>query len=215
MMNGAQVEPAAADRAFLWLQDKVIGTPWNQDAFLSENSIAKESGVSRTPVREAVLKLEARELIRRVPFKGAYVPALTEQKVDEHLEVRRVIGAWASEKAAELGTVDNDRLRELIDLQTAQLDEPYLFIETDHEFHLEIVRAAGNRTFLSTYESQRIVQKRLGLRAILGNRARRVAATEEHRELLEAFIARDGSRARAAATSHLAHSAEAMKTHLR
>lgn len=213
-MNQAEIEIPAAQRAFLWLQDKVVDTPWNQDAFFSENSIAKESGVSRTPVREAVLRLEARELIRRIPFKGAYVPALTQHKIDEHLEVRKVIGAWASEKVAELGTVDTDRLRALITQQHEQLDEPYAFIETDHQFHVEIVHAANNAAFSAAYESQRTIQKRLGLKAILSNRSRRLEATEEHEEMLQAFIDRNAPRARDAAVGHLAQTAKAMKTHL-
>lgn len=210
-MNEA-LELPAAEKAIDWLHEKVVDTPWNQDAFFSETSIAKETGVSRTPVREAVLKLEARQLIRRIPFKGAYVPALTQHKIDEHLEVRNVIGAWASEKVAELGTVDTDLLRNLIAKQVEQLDSPYEFIETDHQFHLEIVHAANNATFSSAYESQRTVQKRLGLKAILANRSRRVEAVQEHEKMLQTFVDRDGERARLAAIGHLAHTAKAMKT---
>lgn len=213
-MNQAKIEIPAAERAFLWLHDKVVDTPWNQDAFFSESSIAKESGVSRTPVREAVLKLEERELIRRIPFKGAYVPALTQQMIDEHLEVRKVIGAWASEKVAELGTVDISRLEELIRQQRDQLDEPHKFIETDHQFHLEIVHAGNNAAFTSAYESQQTIQKRLGLKAIRSHRSRRLEATEEHEKMLQAFINRDGPGARDAAVDHLAQTAIAMKTHL-
>src|SRR5690606_31605175 len=98
---GLQLLPrrsAGKERAYLWLRDLIVRTPWDQEAFLSENAIAEASKISRTPVREALLRLEAEGLLRRIPHKGAFIPALTSDDIDEIMEVREVIGTWATRK---------------------------------------------------------------------------------------------------------------------
>ncbi|MFP3571102.1 GntR family transcriptional regulator, partial [Paraburkholderia sp. SIMBA_030] len=64
--------PTSPEIAYLWLRREISSHPWDQDAFFTENAIAEAAGVSRTPVRDALLRLEAAGLLRRVPHKGAY-----------------------------------------------------------------------------------------------------------------------------------------------
>lgn len=199
-----QAPPASApDRAYLWLRQQITALPWDQEAFLSENAIAEASGISRTPVREALLRLESSGLLRRIPHKGAFVPALTEADIQELMEVRRVIGEWATRKVTAERRVSVDQLEAILAKQEEHLGDPVKFIEQDIVFHNAIVHGAGNPTLEAVYESQRFKQERLGLQAVLANRGRSEKVLAEHRAMVEAIKSGDPDKAAEAARDHI------------
>lgn len=202
-MTVQEKAPSAGDRALIWLSNEIVSIPWDQEAFLSESEIARASGVSRTPVREAVLQLEAGGLLRRVPFKGAYVPALTTADIDEIMEVRTVIGRWATAKVAETSPETGERLLEIIAQQKEAANDPVTFIELDVEFHSAIVQAAHNKTLERVYREQKHKQQRLGIQALMADLKRATAVLDEHTEMAEAIRAGDPERAREAAGAHV------------
>lgn len=204
----------AADKAYAWLQEQITRTPWDHEIFFSENTLAEATGVSRAPVREALLRLEARDLLKRVPHKGAYIPALTMRDLDEHIEVRTLIGDWATRKVAEKHLIDSDYLHGLVDEQSKHLDDLLAFIEADHGFHLAIVKAAGNGTFTAVYESQTLIQKRLGLHAVAKNDGRLTDIVDEHRAMADAIASGDPEIASQVNLAHLDKTAKAMQTDL-
>ncbi|MCW3767350.1 MULTISPECIES: GntR family transcriptional regulator [Paenarthrobacter] len=194
--------PTAPETAYLWLRREISLLPWDEEAFLTENAIAKASGVSRTPVREALLRLEAAGLIRRVPHKGAYVPALTAHDIESMMEVRRVIEDWAVRKISASGRLGNELDRLLQDQQDS-LADPVAFIDVDISFHKHIVHAAGNRALEEVYDSQRIKQQRMGVKAVQDSQGRSDHVVDEHRAIVEAIMQRDASTAAAAVLNHL------------
>lgn len=200
----------APETAYQWLRDEISALPWDQEAFLSENAIAEASGISRTPVREALLRLEAAGLVRRVPHKGAYVPALTGDDIEGMMEVRRVIEDWAVRKIAGSGAPVEELDRLLLE-QEAALDDPVAFIEADVRFHQCILAAANNPVFEEVYASQRFKQLRMGVKAVTGNAGRSDHVLAEHRAIVEAL--RDGTAEAAAAAvrSHLDTTLGALK----
>ncbi|GAA3702973.1 GntR family transcriptional regulator [Zhihengliuella alba] len=204
-MNGIsrKTAPTAPEIAYLWLREQIAALPWDQEAFLSENAIAESAGVSRTPVREALLRLEAVGLLRRVPHKGAYVPSLTSHDIREMLEVRRVIGTWAVSKVTAQRLLRREVLDAIVDEQAMLLDDPVAFIEADIRFHKAIVHAAGNPTLEGVYDSQRFKQARLGVQAILERRDRIEQVLVEHRAMVDAIDSGDPDEAVAASARHL------------
>lgn len=72
---------ASRDRAYAYLHDEVLADPASQGTFLNEQHIAERIGVSRTPVREAMLLLAAHGLVEMVPKRGTYVPRLTARQI--------------------------------------------------------------------------------------------------------------------------------------
>ena len=194
--------PTAPEVAYQWLRQEISTLPWDQEIFLSEGSIAEASGVSRTPVREALLRLEASGLIKRVAHKGAFVPALTGRDIDDMVEVRRVIGDWAVRKVAQ-GTVPAAELNEILDRQEAAVQDPVAFIECDIQFHQRIVSAAGNPILAGVYEAQRFKQLRMGLKAVLDSEGRSRRVVEEHRAIVQALLSGDPDQAAAASRAHL------------
>jgi len=193
----------APERAYQWLRKEISKLPWDQEAFLSENSIADAAEVSRTPVREALLRLEAEGLLRRIPHKGVYIPAMNESDIDEIMEVRQVIGEWASRKVAESQPAIFDSLRELLAKQRRHIEDPTKFIELDVAFHRTIVLAAANPVLAQVYESQRVKQERVGIQAVLATAERYQHVIEEHGTLIEAMASGDPQRATAAARNHI------------
>src|SRR4051794_8604841 len=165
---GFQTKPAqltAPETAYRWLRDAISTLPWDEEAFLSENAVAEASGTSRTPVREALLRLEASGLVRRVPHKGAYVPALSSRDLETMMEARQVIEEWAVRKVTGVeGSVDE--MNRLLDQQAAILADPVAFIECDIQFHKYIVELADNPVLQDVYESQRFKQLRMGVKAV-------------------------------------------------
>ncbi|MGQ3383196.1 GntR family transcriptional regulator [Glutamicibacter sp. TV12E] len=193
----------APERAYQWLRQQIAELPWDQEAFLSENSIAEAAQSSRTPVREALLRLEAEGLVRRIPHKGIYVPALTAADIEEIMEVRQVIGEWATCQVAQRRPETVNRLQQLLDEQRGCLDDAVKFIELDIAFHKTIVEAAGNATLAQVYDSQRIKQERVGIQAVLATAERYAAVLAEHEAMLQAIASGDAEQAQLAARRHI------------
>lgn len=204
------VQPAA-QAAYSWLKDTITSLPWDEEAFLSENVVAEASGTSRTPVREALLRLEAEGLLRRVRYKGAYIPSLSGTDIDSMMEARQVIEDWAVRKATRWGH-PVDRLEKLLSKQEEIRSDSVEFIRYDIDFHKDIVLAAGNPVLAGVYDSLRHKQLRMGVRAVLGSDGRTDDVLLEHRSIVEAIRSGDPDLAAAAINSHLSSTVTALKS---
>lgn len=193
---------SAPELAYEWLKNTILTLPRDEEMFLSEVQVAAASGTSRTPVREALLRLEAEGFIRRVPHKGAYIPALTDKDVDDVMQARRVVEEWSIAQVAPNPGRVPDRLRDLIAEQKADTD-PVEFIAHDLEFHTTVIRAAGNQVMHEFYRSLRDRQMRMGVRIMLSDEQRKNQVLVEHGAILDALAVRDTEAAIRAVREHL------------
>ncbi len=200
---------SARDVAYEWLLEAITSLPWDQEAFLNEVEIAEASGTSRTPVREALQRLEAAGLVRHVPNKGVYVPALSDGDIERMMEARLVIEAWAIDKVIRTG-VDMSGLHDHIERQRQFVDEPLAFVGEDVLFHRRIVDAADNPPLGRVYQSLRELQLRLGVSAVHDDDGRSDHVVDEHRAIVDAIVARDPDAAKAALTAHLDQTTRAL-----
>ena len=76
---------------YRWLKQHVLTLPSREGTFLTEAEVCRETGTSRTPVREALLRLEADGLLQIVPKKGAYVPPITEAEIEAVMQARGLV----------------------------------------------------------------------------------------------------------------------------
>ncbi|MBB5895621.1 GntR family transcriptional regulator [Kutzneria kofuensis] len=190
------------DRAYDYLRNTVLADPAAQGTFLNEQDIADRIGVSRTPIREALLMLSAEELVRLVPKRGAYIPELTAGELRELIELRGVLERFAAERVLATGTAPIEELLAALADQRGKDDRT--FIEADTRFHTILVRAAGNEMLARTYETLRARQVVSGLVALRGGSAgRREAVLTEHEAIVAALAAGDPGPAREAITAHL------------
>ncbi|SJM64101.1 FadR/GntR family transcriptional regulator [Gulosibacter sp. 10] len=185
----------------------------------SERQLAQALSVSRPSVREAVRALQSEGLLVVHHGRGVFVaePASVKElrqsviesvhSKEELFDMREVLEVPAARWAAEVHEADAlEKVRLAHDrLQEASLAEPPDFDEIqrlDMDFHLEIVRASGNR-FLA--QTQGVLNGILseGMQSTLDMPGRLEQAREEHRSILEAILAGDGDGAAAAAKLHV------------
>ncbi|WP_086827844.1 GntR family transcriptional regulator [Allokutzneria sp. NRRL B-24872] len=190
------------DRAYEFLRNTVLSDPAQQGSFISEQDVADRIGVSRTPIREALLMLAAEDLVRLVPKKGAYIAPVSGREIAELMELRGVIERHAASCA--VGSDAVVRMRETLARQRLLVNSSEgEFIELDHEFHSALVAAAGNQLMGRVYEGLRARQIRCGVAALVRAPGRQEAVLAEHEAIVAALEAGDVEAASAAITHHL------------
>jgi DNA-binding GntR family transcriptional regulator len=194
---------AAQDVVFAWLKKHVISLPRTDGAFLTEAEVCRATGMSRTPVREALLRLEADGFLRILPKKGAFVPPITELEVEAIMQARVLVEDFCLRRAVHLGEFLAPELDRLLAKQEKQQKSPLEFIELDREFHRAIVNAANNPALADFYESLRDRQMRMGVRAIATSERRMGSVLIEHRAIAQGVRSGDPERAAAAIAQHL------------
>jgi DNA-binding GntR family transcriptional regulator len=108
----------AVDKAYLKIKEGIISGHYPAGTRITEQEIVAVSGVSRTPVREALRRLQAEGLVDFTPNLGAMVTVWTQADSDEVFELRAMLEAYGARRAARLATPEQlARLRELAEAQ--------------------------------------------------------------------------------------------------
>ncbi|MER5940893.1 GntR family transcriptional regulator [Streptomyces sp. NPDC001928] len=186
-------QPPAADRVYTHVKQGVLDRRYEGGTLLTEGELAEAVGVSRTPVREALLRLEVEGLIKLYPKKGALVLPVSAQEIKDVVETRILVEEHAARKAVPAPPGLIERLEELLDRQKAQAAAGDLAAAavTDRCFHAEIVRSGGNEILSRLYDQLRDRQLRMGV-AIMYSHPDRIAKTlVEHEEILQALRSGD------------------------
>ena len=169
---------------------------------LTETDLAQRYGISRTPVREAIRQLESDGLVTHVPRVGAAIRALDYAEINELYEMRSVLEGTAARLASRAASdVELVELRTITEEMAAAQDLPAL-LSANRQFHGLLLDAARNRFLNRAIEA---VQKTL---LILGpttmeEGGRAAEAVAEHRAVLDALFAHDGSAAETAMRAHI------------
>jgi DNA-binding GntR family transcriptional regulator len=200
----------APDRAYRWLKERIEAVPRQEELFLTETEIAAASGTSRTPVREALLRLEAEGFVRRIPHKGAYIPSMSDAEVLKLMQARQVIEEWAVREIASNLIPVMDGLDALVARQREAQEDPVGFISIDVEFHQALISAAGNPLFHGFYASLRGRQMRAGVRAVSLDQTRSGIVLTEHHNIVTALRTGDPDTAARAVRAHIQTTVEAM-----
>ncbi|MFI0819102.1 GntR family transcriptional regulator [Streptomyces sp. NPDC021098] len=193
------------EKAYAFLKETVLTDPDMQGRFLTEQEIADRIGISRTPIREALLLLAAEDLVQLVPKRGAHIAPLSGREITELMELRGIVERHAAEQAIEQHKVPVEKLTELLERQRGLSGPEHAkeFIAVDHLFHATMVAAVGNELLNRHYEGLRSRQIRAGVVALYNRTGRQEAVLAEHRAILDAVAAGDTEAARAAISSHL------------
>ena len=171
---------------------------------LRQEVITERLGVSRTPVREAIRRLQAEGLVTFIPRKGAVVAEIPLQKVREIYQIRGQLEAFAAELAmGQLGAEEISGLRRLVMEMEGLNPESDLetILEKNRSFHHIIYSASGNATLVEMIDQLWRDIQRLRSRYLLTPHGHR-HSTSEHREILEALEAHDRARIREIVRRH-------------
>ncbi|MBW8799315.1 MAG: GntR family transcriptional regulator [Streptomyces sp.] len=196
-MSLAVKQPPAADRVYSHVKQGVLDRHYEGGTLLTEGELADAVGVSRTPVREALLRLEVEGLIKLYPKKGAMVLPVSAQEIADVVETRMLVEEHAVRKAVPASAVLVTRLQELLDRQKAEAAAGDLAAAavTDRCFHATIVRDGGNEILSRLYDQLRDRQLRMGVAIMHAHPDRIAKSLTEHEEILDALRAGDAERA--------------------
>jgi DNA-binding GntR family transcriptional regulator len=197
------------EKAYIHLRENVLTDPELQGRFLNETELAADIGVSRTPVREALLLLVSDGLVELIPQRGAYVPAITGREISELMELRGVLENYAARLVIAEQRVPAGLMQETLDLQaripdTESPGDAREFIRLDTLFHQQLIDAAGNELISRTYSKLHVRQILVGVAALFRTGGRRQDVCAEHQGILDALVAGDAVQAQKAIDEHLA-----------
>jgi len=172
------------------IRDQIVNGDIELGAVLSESRLAKQLGVSRTPVREALNRLEIEGLVRTEPQHGSIVFALGSGELSQICDVRVCLETTALQLAIEhdLAALCN-ALNAIIERMDAALsaDQISAYLQEDTRFHDALVDGAGNPFLKSAYAP--IALKMAALRNRLGRHPDHIAKSfAEHRAFLAAIV---------------------------
>ncbi len=201
---GAEKIPAA-ERVYAYVKAAILDRAYPGGELLTEGELASAVGVSRTPVREALLRLEESGLVKLYPKKGALVLPVLPQEINDVLEARELIETHAAAKVW-------PRRKQLIETLTDRVDEMRAhrkagdaksFLEADRAFHEAIVGAAGNEILSKLYNSLRDRQVRMGVPGIEVQPARMDKSITAHQEMIDALGGNSAKRFRELVVAHI------------
>jgi DNA-binding GntR family transcriptional regulator len=179
---------------------------------LMESQLAEDLGVSRTPVREAIRKLELEGYVIMMPRRGTYVANLSIRDVNEVFEIRTSLDSLASGLAAERITDEElERLQRLLVAIGGYIEENDMdkIVECDTEFHDLLYQASRNSRLVGIIFNLR--EQLTRFRSTSMSFPGRLKATlEEHRRIVEAIAQGDVAEARAAAEYHMEKSEQTL-----
>ncbi|MEP6798669.1 MAG: GntR family transcriptional regulator, partial [Lapillicoccus sp.] len=187
--------PSASARVYDRVKRDILDGHHPGGAFVTEGELAEQTGVSRTPVREALLRLEVEGLVRLYPKKGALVVPVTADAARDVLQARLVIEEWAAgamwpRRREVLGQLESL----LVAMRTTRrAHDVAAFVGHDRHFHEVIVAAAGNTILTQTYQSLRDRQLTIVATQLRMSDARLDEALRGHSALVEAL--RTGTKA--------------------
>jgi DNA-binding GntR family transcriptional regulator len=207
---------STADAIYRVLRHGIVHGDLAPGERLRSDALATELRVSRTPVREALRKLEAEGLATHAGSR-LIVRTVSEQDLTELFYVREALEGMAARLAAENATPSEiDEIRELLeDMETVhRRGDVAAFRRLTGEFHQLIGRASHNGRLSQTLKSL-LDHVRQGQTSTLYVEGRPAEALKEHRTLLAAIVARDGERAENLSRAHRRKTLELRKAMLR
>jgi len=212
--SASRTDSSSVDRARLsqtvvsQLSRAIIAGEFEPGSRVSEPTLSTMLGVSRAPIREALIELELRGLVEFDPTGHTRIPALAPRDIEEIHTVRLMIDPVAAGLAAERGTAQDFVVLEANIAATKSAKTLADVSRLDAEFHDRIVHAAGNRRLLLCWNSLRdqfalwLTQMQLRREAVT-HRVRQ-DTVESHHKLLEVIRSGNAKRATEEARRHVA-----------
>lgn len=162
---------SAADRAYRLTKELVLSGELPGGHLFSETEIAGRLGLSRTPVREAFVRLQAEELLTLVPKRGAIVAPVPPGEAEDVLDAREAVETAAVRRllrTPERVPAAVDRLRDALEVQRgyAEAGDIDAFAEADELFHRTLVAAGGNALLIRFYTGLADRQRRMNVAAL-------------------------------------------------
>lgn len=205
-----------SSRVFQKIRDDILEGKYKEHDELRENTIGKELGVSRTPVREALRQLELEGLVTIIPNKGAYVTGISPKDVRDIYMVRSMLeglcARWATENITE---EQLDELEEILLLSEFHIKKEgssnaNQVAALDGKFHAVLYEASNSRILshiLTDFHKYVLMARKSSI--VSEERARK--SIREHKQILRAIRDKDADLAEQLANEHILHVMQNLK----
>ena len=201
---------AVADVAYVTLRQAVLAGHLRPGDRLGEEQLAREFGISRTPIREAIFRLEAEHFATRIDRRGLVVRSISEDQVLEVYSVRAALDQLAASLAAEHATVPdraglhwlNEKLK-----VAAELGQHAHMAELNIQFHEALCEAAHNAMLLHFVREIHNWVRRFP-ETTFSWPGRATSALAEHRAIIDAVDRGDAEEAGRVAAEHMSRARE-------
>jgi DNA-binding GntR family transcriptional regulator len=206
----------SAARLYEAIRSRILSMTFAPGAAIDEAALVREFQVSRTPVREAVVRLASEGLVNLLPNKGAQVAPLDLSRIRDYLEaidlVQRAVTALAAKRRPDSTLPALEVAGKAFEDAAGRRDSKAM-VERNRDFHLVINRACGNELLMPTYSrlldeglrisrftlSDLFYQTQDSYRGFVDH------VVEEHRQMIDAIRDRDAAAAEQAAKAHTDH----------
>lgn len=170
------------------------------DQKIDQDELAESLGVSKLPVREALIRLENEALVRGVPRRGVFVAPLTREDVRDHYQIYGMVEGIAARRAAT--RLDDGQLAHLATLveQMHSGDDPERQEQLNHEFHRAVNLAGGSPKLLSVLQ---LLSKTMPARFYEFASGWAEVAADQHQRIMDALQAQDEDEAESAMRDHI------------
>lgn len=188
-MSSSTLPPGAhsAQRAYDFTKWAILNAVYAAGEVVSVSALAREIGLSRTPVRQALLRLETEGLVRMLPGRGAVVASFSPEQVEDVLEARTLIENYTAARSFEnRNKFLPDLLRAHEEMKQRRRERDTAgFTAADRRFHEIIVDGGGNAVLSEMYRLLRERQTLFTSTMVRGRTDRMDAAIAEHDRILE------------------------------
>jgi DNA-binding GntR family transcriptional regulator len=204
------VAESLAERAYLSLREEIIHVDLAPGTLLREDELMQRLGVGRTPVREALQRLQRDGFVTVLPRRGTLVSEITLTDLAAIYEVRKHLESWASRLAAErAGEEDRDEARALVgELEALSPSEGYeALFAIDRRIHRFVYQCTRNPFLIDTADQYHNLSLRIlhvAMKRYPSLTPRLDDVVHEQRTVLEAIRRRDGDTAERVAIAHIA-----------
>jgi len=200
-----------SQKAYSYLKKTIIGNQYKPGEPISESVICNQLGMSRTPVREAILKLEKENLVQIYPKRGTFIKAVSPQKLQELFEIREIIEPEAARRVAHI--ISKSELfeieRQLTEIKnTEPLDETKA-VTVGRRLHDLILKGLGNNTLIEFLQHLKVEIDR-GCYEASGTQGNVLKFLNQHFEIIAALEEENGEKAKRLMTKHLKDARKAL-----
>ena len=193
-----------ADQVFDHLENDILSGKYQRGEILTESKLSAELGVSRTPIREALRRLEQEHIIEE-SGKGSVVIGINEKDLEDIFMIRKSLECQVAALAAKNRTEEQlKQLREALEFQEFYLNkkDPEQIKLMDSRFHETLYKLSGSTAFYDTLVPlHKKIQKYR--RASVANSSRAEASVAEHRKIYEAIESQNTALAAKYASEHV------------
>ena len=196
---------ALTNQAYEYLYRKIVSCEYLPGQELNEKQLLEETSFGRTPLREALLMLQAENLIDIFPRKGLRITPFTEKSIDDLYQTRKLIEPTVCRKYITM--YSKSKLLEFLkQFERAEKGSDYDEFQIDTSFHSYLIGITENNILINLYQSVMIQQMRLAVYAALNDDQNRVGNLDQHRAIIDALLRENEEDVQDAIVLHINHS---------